>query len=56
METRHTHRAVDQWTIGRNEALTHQILEGIWRRETRASRKGGKLRALFARLTGKGES
>ena len=56
METRHTHREIDSWTIGRNEALTYQILEGIRRREERASRKGGKLRALSARLTGKGEA
>jgi hypothetical protein len=56
MEPRHTHRAIDTWTIGRNEALTYQILEGIRRREERANRKGGKLRALLARLTGKGEA
>lgn len=54
MKTRHTHREIDTWTIGRNEALTYQILEAIRRREERASRKGLRLRAFLSLITRKG--
>jgi len=56
METRYTHREIDKITIGRDLTLTLQILDGIRRREERASRKGWKLRAIFARLTGRGKA
>jgi hypothetical protein len=55
METRHTHREIDKITIGRNLTLTLEILDGIRRREERASRKGWRLRAIVARFTGRGE-